>query len=100
MVQGYAQQAKGKCLCIAGAGSNNTKEALSASRQAAEAGDLNRGLVILDLLLPGMSGFGVLQEMRENEFRTLAVTSPMPDCGKTTVAFAKAGLKAVLQPNP
>jgi 4-hydroxy-tetrahydrodipicolinate synthase len=30
--------AKGKCLCIAGAGSNNTKEALSATRHAAEAG--------------------------------------------------------------
>jgi 4-hydroxy-tetrahydrodipicolinate synthase len=38
VVQIYARQAKGKCLCIAGAGSNNTKEALSASRRAAEAG--------------------------------------------------------------
>lgn len=38
VVQGYAQQAKGKCTCIAGAGSNNTKEALSATRHAVEAG--------------------------------------------------------------
>lgn len=38
VVQIYARQAKGKCLCIAGAGSNNTKEALSASRSAIQAG--------------------------------------------------------------
>lgn len=38
VVQIYARQAKGKCLCIAGAGSNNTKEALAATRHAAEAG--------------------------------------------------------------
>ena len=38
LVQLYAQHAKGKCLCIAGAGSNNTKEALSATRHAMEAG--------------------------------------------------------------
>ncbi|WP_319522679.1 4-hydroxy-tetrahydrodipicolinate synthase [uncultured Desulfosarcina sp.] len=38
VVQTYARLAKGKCLCIAGAGSNNTKEALSATREAAEAG--------------------------------------------------------------
>jgi hypothetical protein len=37
-VQIISQKAKGKCQCIAGAGSNNTKEALSASRHAAEAG--------------------------------------------------------------
>ena len=29
----------------------------------------------------------VLQKMRESGFRTLAVTSPMPDCGKTTIAI-------------
>jgi 4-hydroxy-tetrahydrodipicolinate synthase len=38
VVQAYARLSKGKCLCIAGAGSNNTKEALSATREAAEAG--------------------------------------------------------------
>ena len=38
VVQIISQHAKGKCLCIAGAGSNNTKEALSATRHAAEAG--------------------------------------------------------------
>ena len=38
VVQIYTQHAKGKCSCIAGAGSNNTKEALSATRHAVEAG--------------------------------------------------------------
>jgi 4-hydroxy-tetrahydrodipicolinate synthase len=38
VVQIYARHAKGKCRCIAGAGSNNTKEALSATRHAVEAG--------------------------------------------------------------
>jgi 4-hydroxy-tetrahydrodipicolinate synthase len=38
VVQIISRQTKGKCLCIAGAGSNNTKEALSATRHAAEAG--------------------------------------------------------------
>ena len=38
VVQAYARQAKGRCLCIAGAGSNNTKEALSAAGHAVDAG--------------------------------------------------------------
>ena len=38
VVEIIAQHAKGKCLCIAGAGSNNTNEALSATRHAAEVG--------------------------------------------------------------
>ncbi len=38
VVQIISKQTKGKCLCIAGTGSNNTKEALSATRHAVEAG--------------------------------------------------------------
>ena len=38
VVQMVAAQTRGKCLCIAGTGSNNTKEALSATRHAVEAG--------------------------------------------------------------
>ncbi|BBO76720.1 4-hydroxy-tetrahydrodipicolinate synthase [Desulfosarcina widdelii] len=38
VVETYARLSRGKCLCIAGAGSNNTREALSATREAAEAG--------------------------------------------------------------
>ncbi len=38
VVQIYSQQARGRCLCIAGVGSNNTQEALSATRHAVDAG--------------------------------------------------------------
>ncbi|HSO19824.1 MAG TPA: 4-hydroxy-tetrahydrodipicolinate synthase [Desulfosarcina sp.] len=38
VVQIYARQAKDKCLCIAGAGSNNTREAITAVRHAVDAG--------------------------------------------------------------
>jgi 4-hydroxy-tetrahydrodipicolinate synthase len=38
VVQMVAEHTRGKCLCIAGAGSNNTKEALSATGHAVEAG--------------------------------------------------------------
>lgn len=38
VVTRYARLAKGKCLCIAGAGSNNTQEALAATAHAADAG--------------------------------------------------------------
>jgi 4-hydroxy-tetrahydrodipicolinate synthase len=38
VVQSVARQTQGKCLCIAGAGSNNTKEALSATQHANESG--------------------------------------------------------------
>ena len=38
VVKSYVDLAKGKCLSIAGAGSNNTKEALAATEHAAEAG--------------------------------------------------------------
>ena len=38
VVEVIAKKAKGKCICIAGTGSNNTKESLEASRHAAEVG--------------------------------------------------------------
>ncbi len=38
VVQLYAQHTRGKCTCIAGTGSNNTNEALAATRQAVEDG--------------------------------------------------------------
>jgi 4-hydroxy-tetrahydrodipicolinate synthase len=38
VVQIYCQQARGRCLCIAGVGSNNTQEALSATHHAVDAG--------------------------------------------------------------
>ena len=38
VVEVVAKQAKGKCICIAGTGSNNTKESLEATHHAAEVG--------------------------------------------------------------
>ncbi|MCG8470813.1 MAG: 4-hydroxy-tetrahydrodipicolinate synthase [Desulfobacterales bacterium] len=38
LIETIAKQTKGKCFCIAGTGSNNTNEALSATRHASEAG--------------------------------------------------------------
>ena len=38
VTEAIAKKAKGNCLCIAGTGSNNTAESLSATRHAAEAG--------------------------------------------------------------
>jgi len=38
VVETIAEKAKGKCLCIAGAGSNNTKESLAAAKHAVEVG--------------------------------------------------------------
>ncbi len=37
VVEKIAEQTRGKCLCIAGTGSNNTKESLEATRHAAKA---------------------------------------------------------------
>ncbi len=38
LIENISKQTKGKCFCIAGTGSNNTNEALSATRHAVEAG--------------------------------------------------------------
>ncbi|BCS98162.1 4-hydroxy-tetrahydrodipicolinate synthase [Desulfoluna limicola] len=38
LIETISKQTKGKCFCIAGTGSNNTNEALSATRHAVEAG--------------------------------------------------------------
>ncbi len=70
VVQVYARQAKGKCLCIAGAGSNNTKEALSASRQAAEAGV--DAVLLVDPYYNGPSSL----EIRNEYLAPVAAASP------------------------
>lgn len=70
VVQLYAQQAKGKCLCIAGAGSNNTKEALSATRHAAEAGV--DAVLLVDPYYNGPSS----QEIRKEYLTPVAAAFP------------------------
>ncbi len=60
VVQIYARQAKGKCMCIAGAGSNNTKEALSATRHAVEAGA--NAVLLVDPYYNGPSSMEIRKE--------------------------------------
>lgn len=38
VIESVAEQTKGKCICIAGAGSNNTKESLAGAKHAVEVG--------------------------------------------------------------
>jgi 4-hydroxy-tetrahydrodipicolinate synthase len=38
VIETVAEKSRGKCLCVAGTGSNNTQEALAASKHAAEVG--------------------------------------------------------------
>lgn len=60
VVQVYAQQAKGKCRCIAGAGSNNTNEALAATGHAVEAGV--DGVLLVDPYYNGPSSMEIRKE--------------------------------------
>ncbi len=69
-VQIISAQTKGKCLCIAGAGSNNTKEALSATRHAAEAGA--DAVLLVDPYYNGPSS----QEIRKEYLAPVAAAFP------------------------
>ena len=60
VVQIYAEKAKGRCRCIAGAGSNNTKEALSATRHAVAAGV--DGVLLVDPYYNGPSSMEIRKE--------------------------------------
>ena len=70
VVQILSNQAKGKCLCIAGAGSNNTKESLSAARHAAEAGV--DAVLLVDPYYNGPSS----QEIRKEYLAPVAAAFP------------------------
>jgi 4-hydroxy-tetrahydrodipicolinate synthase len=63
VVQIYAGHAKGRCLCIAGAGSNNTNEALSATRHAVEAGA--DAVLLVDPYYNGPSSMEIRKEYLE-----------------------------------
>jgi 4-hydroxy-tetrahydrodipicolinate synthase len=55
-----ANQTKGRCLCIAGTGSNNTKESLSAIDHAAKAGA--QGVLMVDPYYNGPSSLEIRRE--------------------------------------
>lgn len=60
VVDRIAAGTKGKCLCIAGAGSNNTQEALAAARHAVDAGA--DGLLLVDPYYNGPSSIEIRRE--------------------------------------
>jgi len=70
VVKTYASLAKGRCLCIAGAGSNNTKEALAATQHAAEAGA--DAVLLVDPYYNGPSSL----EIRNEYLRPVAAAFP------------------------
>ncbi|BBO89968.1 4-hydroxy-tetrahydrodipicolinate synthase [Desulfosarcina ovata] len=70
VVEQYARQVKGKCLCIAGAGSNNTNEALSATEHAMKAGV--DGVLMVDPYYNGPSSM----EIRKEYLQKVAVAFP------------------------
>ena len=60
VVNKVAQAAKGKCLCIAGTGSNNTREALAATEHAAKQGV--DGVLLVDPYYNGPSSLEIRRE--------------------------------------
>jgi 4-hydroxy-tetrahydrodipicolinate synthase len=60
VVDQVAARAKGKCICVAGAGSNNTEEALNAARHAVDAGV--DALLLVDPYYNGPSSLEIRRE--------------------------------------
>ena len=60
VIEAYARKAKGHCLCIAGTGSNNTQEALSATGEAVQAGV--DGVLLVDPYYNGPSSMEIRKE--------------------------------------
>ncbi|KPJ76943.1 MAG: 4-hydroxy-tetrahydrodipicolinate synthase [Deltaproteobacteria bacterium SG8_13] len=60
VVDRIAARTKGKCVCIAGAGSNNTKEALAAARHGVDAGA--DALLLVDPYYNGPSSIEIRRE--------------------------------------
>jgi 4-hydroxy-tetrahydrodipicolinate synthase len=68
VIADVAKGAKGKCLCIAGTGSNNTHEALEAVRHAAKAGA--DAVLLVDPYYNGPSSLEIRREYIEPVART------------------------------
>ncbi len=63
VIEKVAKKAKNKCICIAGTGSNNTKEALLASKHAADAGA--DAVLLVDPYYNGPSSLEIRKEYIE-----------------------------------
>ncbi|MBF0204822.1 MAG: 4-hydroxy-tetrahydrodipicolinate synthase [Desulfamplus sp.] len=76
VVAAVAAGAKGKCLCIAGSGSNNTKEALGASEHAVNAGA--DGILMVDPYYNGPSSLEIRREYYEPIAKAFPDTEIVP----------------------
>ncbi len=63
VIESVAQAAKGKCVCIAGTGSNNTSEALAATKHAADLGA--DAVLLVDPYYNGPSSMEIRKEYIE-----------------------------------
>jgi len=82
IIEKIAENAKGKCLCIAGTGSNNTAECISATRHAAEVG------VDAVLLVDGL-WFVIRLHFTVNAYRSFTKENMS---SRSSMTFWKAGL--------
>ncbi len=71
-----ANKSKGNCLCIAGTGSNNTKEALSATKHAFEAGV--NAILLVDPYYNGPSSLEIRKEYLEPVAKTFPDVEIIP----------------------
>ena len=76
VVETTAVHAKGKCLCIAGAGSNNTKEAVHAARHAEKSGA--EAVLLVDPYYNGPSSLEIRREYFEPVARAVPGIEVIP----------------------
>ncbi|MBF0113184.1 MAG: 4-hydroxy-tetrahydrodipicolinate synthase [Desulfamplus sp.] len=76
LVAAVANRAKGKCLCIAGAGSNNTKEAFEASKHAVDEGV--DAILMVDPYYNGPSSIEIRREYYEPIAKEFSGTEIIP----------------------
>lgn len=76
LIEIISKQTKGKCLCIAGTGSNNTNEALSATRHAVEAGV--DAVLLVDPYYNGPSSLEIRKEYVTPVARTFPEITVIP----------------------
>lgn len=76
VIETVARAARNRCLCIAGTGSNNTAEALAASRHAAEVGA--DAVLLVDPYYNGPSSLEIRREYVEPVARAVPEISVIP----------------------